>query len=159
MAGRKIKGANILAVQVDGDVVIESNDGQCFVRRRLGIHMDGAAVADGSRALQTLSNVVLRDHGSLFLEIGVTATVIAVIVRVDDESHRFVCDALQRGLNLIGQGSVLVVDDHNTIIAHGPSNVPAAIPFKHVHFSRHSGYRYLNFAEILVLTGGEGAGE
>ena len=102
VSGGKIESADVFAVQVHGDIVIEGEDGQGLVRLRAWLHMDGAAVAAAAAALQALADVILRDDGRLLLEVCISAGVVGVIVRVDDETHGLVGDAFQCGLNLVG---------------------------------------------------------
>ena len=92
--------------------------------------------------------------GRLLLEVRVPAGVVAVIVRVDDEAHRLVGDALQRGLNLVRQRRVLVVDDHDAVLADGRADV-AARALQHVDVAGDLGDLDLHFAEVLVLSRGQ----
>ncbi len=77
---------------------------------------------------------------------------------VDDEAHGLVGDAFQRYLNLFGQGGVLVVDDHDAIIANGCTNVSAST-FQHIDVAGHSRDLHLYFADVLVLSGDQAAGK
>ena len=97
--------------------------GSASLAAGLCVHVNGPAVARRAAALQALAHVVLRDDRRLLLEICIPAGVIAVIVRVDDEPHRLVGDALQRGLNLVGQRGVLIVDDHDAVVADRRADV------------------------------------
>ena len=146
----KNERADVLAVQVHGHVVIERNDGQRPLSHRLVIHVHATTIARGAAALQPLAHVVLRDDRSLLLEICISARVISVIMRVDDEPHRLVGDALQRRLNLVGQRCVLIIDNHDAVFADGRADVSSRA-FQHVNASGHLRDLDLDLAEILVL--------
>jgi hypothetical protein len=59
--------------------------------------------------------------------------VIAVIVRVDHKTYLLVGNAqiFQRSLNLLGEGRVLIVDDHDAVFPNGSRNVSSRA-LKHV---------------------------
>ena len=61
------------------------------------------AVPGGPPGRQALSYIVLRNDGRLFLEVGIPSSVITVVMRIDDEAHRRVGDALESGLDFVGQ--------------------------------------------------------
>jgi hypothetical protein len=94
----------------------------------------------------------LRNDRRLLLEVRVSSGVVAVIVRVDDESHRLVGYPLERCLNLVGQRRVLIVDNHDPVVAHRRANVPARA-LQHVDVPGHFGDLDLNLAEVLFLSG------
>ena len=102
MPSGEIQSTDVFAVQVNGDVVIEGDDGQRLVGRGFHVHVNGTAVASPTAAFQAFANVFLRNNRSLFLEVGIPAGMIGVIVRVDDKPHRLVGDTFQRSLNLVG---------------------------------------------------------
>ncbi len=60
----------------------------------LSFEFHRAAVACLPALLKTFANVVLGDDRRLFLEELVSAGVVFVVVRVDDEANGFVGDAL-----------------------------------------------------------------
>ena len=158
VAGREVQGTDIFAIQVNGDVVIERDDWQGSFGSGLEIHMDRTAVSCAAAGLEALADVVMCDDRRLFLEVFVSAGVIPVIVRVDDEADGLVGDALQRGLNLIGQWSVLIVDDHDTVLADGGADVSASA-LEHVDVSRDFRDFDLNLAEVFVLRGRTDGGD
>ena len=92
----------------------------------------------------------MRDNRSLFLEKRIPAGVIKVVVSVHDEQEWFVGDALQSGLNFFCQGSELVVNNDNPILADGSSDV-AARALQHVNVARDFRNFHLDFAEVLIL--------
>src|SRR5260370_30357086 len=95
-----------------GDVVLKGDDGERVLLRWFFFHLDGAAITRGSAGFEALANIVLRnDRGTRVAEGHVSAGVVPVIVRVDDEAHRLVCNLqfFQRGLDFFSQGSELVV--------------------------------------------------
>ena len=94
----------------------------------------------------------MRDDRRLLLKIRVPARMIAVVVRIDDEPHWLVCYALKRGLNLVGQRRVLIVDDNDPVFAHGGANV-SACALEHIHIPGYLCDLNLDFAEILILGG------
>ena len=138
--------------------MIEGDDGQGFFGLRLGLEVHRASVARGTAALQSLAHVVVGDNRRLLLEVRVPAGVIFVVVGVDDEPHRLIRDAFQRGLNLVSQRGVLVVDDHDAVIAYRSANV-AASTLQHINVAGHFRDLHLYFAEVVVLSRGPAAGE
>src|SRR5580692_6203973 len=76
------------------------------------------------------ANVVLCNDGRLLLRICVAAGVIAVEVRIDDETDGLISDTFQCSLNLLGQPGVLIVDED--VVADGRSNVSRSLAFQHV---------------------------
>jgi len=59
-------------------------------------------VADASTALQTFANVVLCNAGRWLLKICVAAGVIAVEVRIDDETDGLIRHTFRCSRNLLG---------------------------------------------------------
>jgi hypothetical protein len=108
-------------------------------------------IARWATRLESLAHVILRDDGYLLLEISVAAGVVAVIVRVDDEAHRLFGDAFQCGLNLLRERSILIIHNHNAVVADRRANVPSRA-LEHVHVAGHFRDLDLHFAEILVLS-------
>lgn len=96
------------------------------------------------------ANVVLCNDGRLLLRICVAAGVIAVEVRIDDETDGLISDTFQCSLNLLGQPGVLIVDED--VVADGRSNVSRSLAFQHVNVAGHFRDVELNFAQILVLS-------
>src|SRR5579863_450551 len=146
--------ADIFSVQVQSDNVIVGNDGQGVVGQGSRFKTHRATVARNAATFEAFADVLVGDDGSLFLEVGVSTDVVAMIVRVDDEPHRPVGDAFQRGLNLFGQWGVLVVDKHDAVIADAGADV-SAHAFKHVDVAGDFTDFDFDFTEVLVLCGGK----
>jgi hypothetical protein len=100
----------------------------------------------------------VRNDGCLLLEARIRAGVVLVKVGIDDEPHRLIRNALERSLNSLGQGSVLVVDHNNPVLSYRCPDV-AAFAFQHVNSAGHFRDLHLDFAEVLILAGGLGAGK
>jgi len=64
--------------------------------------------------------------------------------------NRLAGDALQGCLDLLGQGSVLVVYDNDSVFAHGGADV-AALALEHVNAAGDFGDLDLNFTEVPGL--------
>ena len=101
-------------------------------------------------AFKALAHVVLRDDRRFLLEECVAAGVVAVIVGVDDEADRLVGNALERSLDLLGQGSVFVVDHDDAVVTHRRADVSAR-SLQHVDAAGNVGDLDLDLAEILAL--------
>jgi hypothetical protein len=86
----------------------------------------------------------------LLLEKFVSARMVFVVMRVDNEAHRLVGNAFKRLLNSPRQRSVLIIHDHNPVIANRRANV-ASCPRKHVNISRYFRNFDLHLAEVLIL--------
>src|SRR5437899_9643858 len=61
--GWKVERADVLAIQVDRNIVVECDDGQRFFRLGLGVETHRAAIAGNSAALQSLAYIVVRNDG------------------------------------------------------------------------------------------------
>src|SRR5262249_47993044 len=138
-----------------------SDDGKSSFFRGLHFYFHGTAVAGSAAGGEAFADVVLRDYGRTGCGEGsVSACVVAVIVRVDDEADGFVRDAeiLERGLNFFGKGSKLIVHDDDAIFADGGGDV-AALTLEHVNVSGNFGDLNLDFRPIgcLFLSRSEGA--
>src|SRR5580704_18127726 len=120
--------------------------------------MDRAAISQSAATLQSLANVVLSNDGGLLLEVRVTAGVIGMIVGIDDKAHRLVSDAFQRRLDFVGQGSVLVVDDYDAVVADRSSDVSAGT-LDHIDVAGNLCDLHRDFTEVLVLSGGQDGGK
>ena len=60
--------ADVLAIQVDSDVVIECQDGECFFGSSLALHGDGTEIAGRAARFKALADVIVGDNWRLFLE-------------------------------------------------------------------------------------------
>jgi hypothetical protein len=148
VARREIQRANV--VQGHGHVMIEGENGQGLFRLRLEFHMKGAAIACRTAGFEALAYVVVRDDRRLLLEVLVAASVIGVVVRVDNKPNWLVGNAFQHGLNLVGQRSVLIVHHHDTVVAQRRPDVSART-FQYVHIAGYFADLPLHLAEVVVL--------
>src|ERR1700733_13790662 len=115
--------ADVFSVRMQNDSVIVSDDGQCVRRLRAYFKMHRAAIARTAAGFEALADVFVGDDWGLLLEEGVSADVIAMIVRVDDEPDRLAANPLKCRLTLLGEGSSLVIDENNPILAHRCCNI------------------------------------
>jgi len=159
VAGGKVERADVFAIEVDGDVMLEGDDRESGLFGGLVFHFQGAAIASGAAGDEALADVILRDDGGTRVGEGrITAAVIAVIVGVDDEADRLVGDfeIFERGLDFFGEGSEFVVDDDDAVFADGCGDV-AALAFEHVDVAGNFGDLDLDLGPIRLffLSGGE----
>src|SRR3989442_15117498 len=104
----KMQGANVLTVQVHGDVVVKRDDRQGRLLRWFIFHLHGAAISGHAAGFQALAHIVLCDHrGTRVAEWRIPAGVVAVVVGVNDEAHRLVRNfpILQPGLGFFSHRS------------------------------------------------------
>src|SRR5208283_4933682 len=113
--------------------------------------MHRTAVACLAAFFQALADIVMRDDGRLLLEKFVPARMVFMVMRVDDEAHRLVGNALERLLNSFRQRCVLIVDNHDAVIADRSANVASR---SHQHINTAGDFRDfdLNFAEVMILS-------
>ena len=138
---------------------------KCTVARSLKVTIGSAPFGAGGVLLprtlravgQARADVLVRDDGALASEDLVSAGVIAVEVRVEDEPDRLVGDCLEGFLDLRCQGRELVVDDDDAVLAGRDADV-AARTGQHVDRAGHRLGLDLDLAEVLVL-GKRGSGE
>src|SRR5881628_3692364 len=119
MTAGEVQRADVFSVQMHGYVMIKGDDREGLFQRRFAFELYGPEIPRGAAFFQPLADVVMRDNRSLFLEKRIPAGVIKVVVSVHDEPEWFVGDALQSGLNFFCQGSELVVNNDNPILADG----------------------------------------
>jgi hypothetical protein len=100
---------------------------------------------------QSLANIFVRDDRRFFLEGNVSAGMIAVIVRVDHETHRLIGDGFQCGANLIGERRVLIIDDDNAVFADGSTDV-AALTFQHINAAGNVCHFDLHVRELVLMS-------
>src|ERR1035438_9521467 len=150
MSCRNVQSADVFAVQVHRDVVIEGEDRQCTLRLSLLLHVNRSAVARLAPCFQTLADVVVRDDGRLLLKKLVPSGVVSVVMRVDDETHRLVGNAFQGHLNSVGERRVLIIDDNDAVVSNRSPNVASGSD-QHVNAARHLRDFNLHFAEVLIL--------
>jgi len=67
--------------------------------------------------LHALANVLLGDDGRVGAELCVATDVIAVPVRIENETHRLVADALECSLDLRRQRRKFVVHNDDAVVA------------------------------------------
>src|SRR5262249_43792417 len=106
-----------------------------------------------SAGFKALSHVVLGDYRRTGIrERHVSAGMIAVIVRVDDEPHRFVGDLqlFQSSLNLVRERGELIVDDDDSVFANRSGYV-ATGAFQHVNVAGDFRGFDLHLREVLSL--------
>src|SRR4051794_37615513 len=105
---------------MDGSLVIESDDRhRIFGRGRLRSKTLGA----GARS-QAFAHVLMSDDGAARLcELLISAGMVKVIVRVQDEEHRLIGDPSERGLDLGSQRRELIVNNDNAIVTHGNADI------------------------------------
>jgi len=163
VSGRKMQRSNVFAVEVDSDVTLESDDGKRSLFGGLVVHFHGAAIACYAACGQTLANIILRDHSRTGIgEGGVPAGVIAVIVSIDDEANRLVCDAkiFEPSLDFFGKRSKLVVNDDDSVSADRGRDI-SSLAFQHVDVSGNFSDLDLDFGPVgsLFLRRGATAAE
>src|SRR3954454_25275474 len=135
---------------MDGSLVIESDDRhRVFGRGRLRSKTFGA----GARS-QAFAHGLMSDDGAARLcELLISAGMVKVIVRVQDEAHRLIGDPFERGLDLGSQRSELVVNNDDAIVTDGTPDISAR-PAQHVDAIGDLLSFNLNFAEVLLLGNG-----
>jgi hypothetical protein len=143
-------GADVFAVEVDGYIVVEGDDGQRALGLRLGFELHRSVVAGGAAFFEALADVVLGNDGRLLLEELVSTGVVLVVVGIDDEADGLVGDALECGLNLVGERGILVVNHDDAIVTYRSPDV-AACALQHVYVAGDFNDLDLDFAEIVIL--------
>ena len=149
----KMQGANVLTVQVHGDVVVKRDDRQGRLLRGFIFHLHGAAISGHAAGFQALAHIVLCDHrGTRVAEWRIPAGVVAVVVSVNDEAHRLVRNfqILQRGLDFFRQRSELIVHNEDAVLAHGRGDI-SALAFQHVDVAGNLGRFDLNRGPVWRL--------
>jgi hypothetical protein len=136
--------------QMHRDVMIESKDGQSFLWRRFPGEIQCAIIAGAAAFFQALAYIVMGKDGRIFLKKRISACVVGMIMSIDNETNRFVCDPLESGTDFVGQRSELVVDHDNPIVANRDADVPSRA-FKHVNVAGNLRDLQLYFAEVSVL--------
>lgn len=125
MAILKMPYQDIFAIEMNGYVVIESQDRECALGLGLGSEGKRSAVPRFPARFETLANIVLRDEWRLYLEVFISICVVVMIVGVDHESNWFVGNSFERSLNLPGKWCVLIIDKNNPIVSDVCSDVAA----------------------------------
>src|SRR6266850_1335733 len=128
---------------------------KCTVTSCSKVMIGSAALGAGfmSNFIEPPANVILGDErGAGVVERYVSAGVVSVIVRVDDEAHGLVRNFqfLQRGLDFFRQRSKLVVHNDDAVLAHRSGNV-AALAFQHVDIAGNLGRLDLNLGPVRLL--------
>ena len=90
MTAGKMQGANVFAIQVHGDIMIKSDNRQRLFRSGFPLHGNRAEISGHAALLKPLTHIVVRDDRRLLLEKRIPASVISVVVGVDDEPDRLV---------------------------------------------------------------------
>ena len=76
---------DVFSIQMDGDVVVEGEDGQRGFGLRFCVKPYRAQIADGAVLFQPFAEVVVGDDGRLFLEEFVRLGVVHVVMGVDEK--------------------------------------------------------------------------
>src|SRR5215813_2148746 len=100
----------------------------------------------------------MSDDRRIKAEYRVAAGVIAVPVRVDDEFELALAQFLKRGLDLVGERRVLIINDQKAVRADRNADVSTRA-FKHIDVAGHLGRFHLNFGKILPLGESHAGGE
>jgi hypothetical protein len=137
-----VQDFDLFAVEVDGEGVVEGDDGEGFLGRR--------------PAGEPLADVGVRDDGRLAAEVGVGAGVVAVEMGVEDELELTGIELLEGRLDLGRQRGEFVVDDEQPVGAGGDANVPA-LALEHVYVAGDVSRLDVHLGEVLLRMGG-GAG-
>src|SRR5262249_39084659 len=111
-----MQNADILAVQMYCNIVVEGENGKSFLCHGLQFHLDGAEIAEGAAAFQALANIVMGNDRSICLKDRISSCVIEMVVRVDNKAHGFVSNALQRRFDLVRQWGELIIHDNDAIL-------------------------------------------
>src|SRR5437588_2606352 len=151
VASGKVESANVFAIEMHGHIMIEGEDGQRIFRLRLGFELHRSAIARRTALLEPLADIIVRNDGSLFLEVCIPAGVISVIMGIDDESNRLVSDPFQCSLDFLGEWRVLIVHNDNAVLAYRGADVPRVRALQHVDAASDLGDFDLNLGEILLL--------
>src|SRR5262245_34871784 len=133
---------DVLAVEVDGDILVEGHDRKSLLRRRPDLPL-------GAPLHEPLTDVRLGDDRSLPSELCVPTRVIPVPVSVQDELQGLVRNALQSRLDLRRKGRELIVHDEETVLSGRDADVPSR-PFEHEDSSGHLRGLDLHLVEILL---------
>ena len=156
VAAGEMKRADIFPIEMHGHVVIESKDGEGFLRLWFVLELQRAQVSPGSAVLHALAHIVLRDDGRIFLEESIPAGVVAVVVRVDDEPDRLVGHAFQGRADLVGQRCVLIVNNHDPVFADRRADVARVRTLQHVDAVRDLYDLDFNLAVVFLRPGHDG---
>src|SRR6516165_924146 len=73
MTRRKVERANILAIQMYGDIMIKGDDRQRILRRGLRLEFHRSAIPSRAARLQPLAYIVMRNNRCLLLKIRISA--------------------------------------------------------------------------------------
>ena len=124
-----------LAVEIDGDVLAESQHRQCFRR--------------GTFCQAHPHLVPCQDHHPHAAEVFIAAGVVAVDVGVDKEADLAVTEGAYGGHDLVRQGCELVVDHDHAIFPDGQADV-ATGAFQVIDTALYRVGHHLHLAEILL---------
>jgi hypothetical protein len=151
-----VEGADVLAVEMEGQALVEGHDRE----RRLYGRLHRPA-EDRAALLQALADVRVGDDRRELGEGRVAPRVVAVPVGVEDEAHGLLAELPERGLDLRDEGRVLVVHDHDPVLPDRGPDVPART-LQHPRRAGHLGRLDLHLAPVALLGGqwtrGEGDG-
>src|SRR5206468_2360994 len=92
--------------------------------------------------------IVMRNHGSIFLEVGISVDVIEMVVGIDDEAHRFVSYTLERGFDLFRKRRELIIDNDDAVLTDREADIPT-LALQHVNIAANLADLDLYFAEVI----------
>ena len=144
MPFREVDRLNVFTVQMDGNLILKRDYRQNI--RWLRRNFRSGSLSPGSKAL---AHVLLGNNWRLLRKEGITAGVIAVPMRVQHEPQRLVGDALKSCLDFRSKRRILVVDDHDAVVACRDANISSS-SLQHVNRAGNFLHLDLNFAEILL---------
>jgi hypothetical protein len=117
--------ADVVAIEVEGDVVGEGDDRQRAGRRR----RDDRAPEHLLHRHAAPDIVVGDDHRAGSPDILVPAGMVLVPVGVDDEADRIGIDLAHGGEDALGERRILIVDQHVAVGAVGQADIAAAAEY------------------------------
>src|SRR6185503_1817138 len=138
----EVNRANLFAVEMDREVLIESDYRQRFFGRRWSSVLEEFGLLFGCHSL---ANVIVSDDRSFRSKHDIAARVISVPVSVENKPQLLVGGkTLQGCFDLVGKRCVLIVDDQNAVITYRDADVSAGA-LEHVHVAGNFRYLHLNF--------------
>src|ERR1051325_1608223 len=90
----------------------------------------------------------MRNHGGIFLKLGIPVDVIEMVMGIDDEAHGFVSYSFERGFDLVGERGELIIDQDYAVAACREADIPARA-HQHVNSAANLADLDLYFAEVI----------
>jgi len=137
----EVNRANLFAVEMDREVLIESDYRQRFFGRRWSSVLEEFGLLFGCHSL---ANVIVSDDRRFGSKCDVAARVISVPVRVENEAQFLVGYAFEGGPDLVSQRRKLIVDDQKAIVTNRDADVSAGA-FEHVNIAGNFRRLHLHF--------------